>query len=78
MTRVHGGRDVADADDDADNDDKVSDLLMMLLMLMMMLKRVTHGPCGREVPIRARGVMPCLPSMAHNLTEGQSTQGGEG
>ena len=78
VTRVHGGRDVADSDDDADNDDKVSDLVMMLMMLMMMLKRVTHGPCGREVPIRARGVMPCLPSMAHNLTEGQSTQGGEG
>ena len=43
-----------------------------------MLEPVTHGPCGREVPIRAGGVMPCLPSMAPNLTEGQSTQGGEG
>ena len=28
-------------------------------------------------PIRARGVMPCLPCMAACLTEGQSTQGGE-
>ena len=45
---------------------------------MTMLEPVTHGPCGREVPIRAGGVMPCLPSMAPNLTEGQSTQGGEG
>ena len=45
---------------------------------MAMLEPVTHGPCGREVPIRAGGVMPCLPSMAPNLTEGQSTQGGEG
>ena len=43
-----------------------------------MVEPVTHGPCGREVPIRAGGVMPCLPSMAPNLTEGQSTQGGEG
>ena len=45
---------------------------------MAMLEPVTHGPCGREVPIRAGGVMPCLPSMAPSLTEGQSTQGGEG
>ena len=45
---------------------------------MTMLEPVTHGPCGREVPIRAGGVMPCLPSMAPSLTEGQSTQGGEG
>ena len=46
--------------------------------MMAMLEPVTHGPCGREVPIRAGGVMPCLPSMAPSLTEGQSTQGGEG
>ena len=46
--------------------------------MMTMPELVTHGPCGREVPIRAGGVMPCLPSMAPNLTEGQSTQGGEG